>query len=251
MSLYAEPREVTDPRECFFYHRMEVPGLGLVGGHWDLRKTVDAYLAGHSFKGKRVLDVGSASGFLTFEMERRGAEVVSFDMAPDGQWDVVPLGGLDLEAAYEHKRNDWRALTNAYWLAHAAVKSKAKVFYGDIYNLPPALGTFDIVFLGSVLLHLRDPFAALYSACRRAADTVIVTDMTFQTAGPQMEFVPTRTGPADTWWRLSEECVATMLDVIGFDIVERQHSQHVSTHEDAARTFDFYTLVTKRGERKL
>jgi predicted nicotinamide N-methyase len=38
---------------------------------------VDPYLGNFDFVGKRVLDVGAASGFLTFEMEKRGAEVVA------------------------------------------------------------------------------------------------------------------------------------------------------------------------------
>jgi SAM-dependent methyltransferase len=249
MNPYADPRVVTDVESCFFYHRMEIPGVGVVGGHWDLRDTIDDYLAGHGFEGQRVLDVGSASGFVSFEMERRGADVVSFDMAPDGRWDVVPLAGLDVEAAFAKKRREWISLTNAYWLAHAALKSKARVFYGDIYDLPEGLGTFDVVFLGSVLLHLRDPFAALQSAARRAADTMIVTDMAYEASGPQVEFMPTRQGPADTWWRLSEQCVARMLDVLGFDVSHVKHSRHVSPHEAEPRTFDFFSIVARRTAR--
>jgi SAM-dependent methyltransferase len=225
---------------------MDLTPVGLVGGQWDLRDTVDAYLGHHAFAGKRVLDVGAASGFLSFEMERRGAEVVSFDMAPDGRWDIVPLAGLNLEAAIQGKRDNWRALTNAYWFAHAALGSRAKVFYGDVYELPAELGVFDVVFVGSILLHLRDPFAALQSVSRRAGDTVIVTDLAFELPGPQMQLVPTRVGPADTWWRLSPLCVAQMLDVLGFDALDLQRSRHTSTYEDNRRDFDFYTLVSKK-----
>jgi hypothetical protein len=98
MKPYADPRAVRDIENCFFYHRMELPGVGVVGGQWDLRETIEDYLAAFPFAGKRVLDVGAASGFPGFEMERRGAEVVSFDMSPDGRWDIVPLVGLDLDA---------------------------------------------------------------------------------------------------------------------------------------------------------
>jgi SAM-dependent methyltransferase len=247
MTLYAEPRAVPNVENCFFYHRMEVPGAGLVGGHWDLRTTIGDYLASHPFQGKRVLDVGAASGFPTFEMEKRGAEVVSFDMAPDGRWDVVPVAGWDVESALQSKRQQWTSLTNAYWFAHAALASRARAFYGDIYNLPDQLGTFDVVFLGSVLLHLRDPFAALQSAARRTHDTLIVTDMSIGPSGPQMEFVPTRQGPGDTWWRLSESCVTQMLDVLGFDVSDVKHSRHLSTHESEPRMFDFYSIVGKRS----
>ena len=89
---YAEPRRATNADKCQFYHHMDLPGLKEVGIGWDLRKTVDDYLGHFDFRGKRVLDVGAASGFLTFEMEKRGAEVVSFDMASPAQWQFVPFG---------------------------------------------------------------------------------------------------------------------------------------------------------------
>ena len=54
---------------------MDLPGLKKVGKGWDLRRTIDAYLGHFDFRGKRALDVGTASGFLTFEMERRGSGV--------------------------------------------------------------------------------------------------------------------------------------------------------------------------------
>ena len=37
-SLYAAPLVVDDPDSCYFYHRMEIPGHGVVGG--DARRGV-------------------------------------------------------------------------------------------------------------------------------------------------------------------------------------------------------------------
>ena len=64
---YAEPREVTSLDECYFYHSMTIPGYGLVRGPWDHREGVDAYLGNVDLQGKRVLEVGTASGFFCFE----------------------------------------------------------------------------------------------------------------------------------------------------------------------------------------
>ena len=49
---------------------MDLPVHGEVGGEWDLRKNVDKFLGKASLEGKRVLDVGTASGFLTFTRRR-------------------------------------------------------------------------------------------------------------------------------------------------------------------------------------
>ena len=73
MISYAEPRRVDSLTECAFYHVMDLPAFGRVGGQWDLRGTVDDYLGRFDFRDKRALDIGAASGFLTFAMERRGA----------------------------------------------------------------------------------------------------------------------------------------------------------------------------------
>src|SRR5438046_10691371 len=89
-SIYAEPRTVTDLEDCYFYHSMEIPGYGLVEGPWDLRGGVDDYLGGVDLRDKRVLEIGTASGFLCFTMEGRGAEGVASDLSDDHSWDVGP-----------------------------------------------------------------------------------------------------------------------------------------------------------------
>src|SRR5713226_1761530 len=70
-SLFASPRRGVRKEDCAFYHVCDLPGAGQVGHHWDLRDTIDDYLGRYKFSGKTVLDVGTASGFLTFEMEKR------------------------------------------------------------------------------------------------------------------------------------------------------------------------------------
>jgi hypothetical protein len=57
--------------------------------HWDLRGGVDHYLGKVAFAGERVLEIGPASGFLTFEMEKRGAAVVSVEVTAEHGWDFV------------------------------------------------------------------------------------------------------------------------------------------------------------------
>jgi regulator of replication initiation timing len=89
--LYVQPRHVESTKDCYFYHTMELPGLGVMAGPWDLRDSVDEYLGHVSFNGKRVLDVGTASGFLTFEAEKRGAEVVSFDLLDASSQHLLPF----------------------------------------------------------------------------------------------------------------------------------------------------------------
>ena len=223
---YAEPRHVTNVDECYFYHHMDLPGLEEVGRGWDLRKTIDDYLGHFDFRGKRVLDVGTASGFLTFEMEKRGAEVVSFDRSSSADWQLVPFGakGFDVAKAQAAMKTFMDPLRNGYWLAHRLLNSRARVYYGDIYNIPDEIGQFDVVFLGMVLPHLREPFYALAQTARLSRDAVIITQQAPKDQAPIASFIPNaRMNPDnassyDAWWVFSEGCFREMLEVLGFKI---------------------------------
>jgi SAM-dependent methyltransferase len=231
---------------------MDLPGIGDVGGQWDLRQTIDAYLGGFDFRGKRALDVGAASGFLTFEMEKRGASVVSFDIGEDVDWDIAPYSpfGFDVAQARASKR-EWRErLVNSYWLAHRVLGSSARVFYGDIYALPEGLGTFDVVVLGSVLLHLRDPFQALLSVSRLSRDSIIISDHHFESPTPVMEFVPDlKARIVDTWWRISERCMSAMLAAVGFDPPTITRADHLAVHDGVRQRIRLSTYVAHRSVR--
>ena len=64
--LYTTPLAVANIEDCDFYHTIDLPGHGCVQGTWDLRRNVRGYLGHATFARKRVLDVGAASGFLSF-----------------------------------------------------------------------------------------------------------------------------------------------------------------------------------------
>ncbi len=234
--MYAEPFDVTDVEDCYFYHTMEIPGLGLVEGQWDLRDGVGEYTGGIDYKGRRVLEIGTASGFLCFHLERQGAEVVSYDLSADQSWDIVPIASIDLPPVIDERRAIMRKINNAYWYAHRAFRSKAKVVYGTVYDIPADIGAVDITTACSVLLHVRDPFLALQNATRLTRDTIVVTDMPSlygpvaagSPARPRMEFVPEfqKDGPTDTWWFLTPELVQAFLGVLGFqDSAVTHHHQ--------------------------
>jgi hypothetical protein len=221
---YALPQQPTDLASCYFYHSMDLPGHGHMTGGWDLRACPAEYLGNFDFAGKRSLDVGAASGFLSFEMEKRGAEVVSYDLDAGSDWDIVPHFKLRKELPTMRDDMDARLvmLKNAYWLSHHALGSKAKVYYGDIYDLPKQLGEFDVVFYGMILTHLRDPFQALYSGARLSRDACIVTGIFSKTEKAQSTFRPnaddTSTLGVKGWWHLSIGTIRKMLGILGFEI---------------------------------
>jgi hypothetical protein len=198
--------------------------------------------------------VGAASGFLTFHMERQGAEVVSFDLSEEYPWDFVPFADVDPQAALVDYRTSMRRINNAYWHCHRAFGSRARVVYGTVYCIPAEIGPVDVSVFGSILLHLRDPFLALQNALRLTRETVIVTDMLSRKHFLQMllrfpglarmTFLPHQRGHrhAGTWWALSPALIKRFLGILGFE------ATRVSFHRQLFRghTRLLFTVVGRR-----
>jgi len=58
--------EDADLSDFVWYHAVELPDGQVLPGAWDLRGHEEAYLGGVDVAGKRVLELGPATGYLTF-----------------------------------------------------------------------------------------------------------------------------------------------------------------------------------------
>jgi SAM-dependent methyltransferase len=254
VSIYSEPRNVNELEECYFYHTMDLPGLGKIEGNWDLGPKLRQYLGQVDFKRRRVLDVGCASGILSFYMEKQGAEVVSFDLDKNGDWDMVPFAKWE---QFDHVVADRKViidkLNNAYWLAHRLLHSKAKVVYGSVYAIPSAIGAVDIAVYGSILLHLRDPFLALQNGLRLTTQSVIVSEVLRgqiqKTTEPFLGLLPDAktVEPKDAWWDIRPEWIVRAIGILGFENVKINY--HTQKYE--GRDIELYTVVGQRTHGKV
>jgi SAM-dependent methyltransferase len=229
---YEAPQQVTDLSTCFFYHSMDIPGHGQVTGQWDLRGQFENYIGHVNCRDKRVLDVGCASGFLSFSAEQAGArEVVSFDMDDARRQHLLPFHKKD----YYRNHSAWletqtafiQQWHNAYWLAHKAFGSKALVCHGDVYDIPAELGAFDVVIVGAVLEHLSDPIRALASIARHAAHTIAISTVVLHTEEAIAQFAGNAAEPKVDYmfWVYSLGTHRHVLKMLGFRIA------HIEIHE--------------------
>src|ERR1700722_19381468 len=102
--LYSSPRTVKPEDERHPYHAMDIPGYGpVLNPLWDLRGSESDYLGHVTLAGKRVLEIGPATGYLSFYMESQGAEVVSVELSPDVSWDVVPDPDTNLDRGSQRR----------------------------------------------------------------------------------------------------------------------------------------------------
>lgn len=233
--IYVEPWPVPDVRDCGWYHTLDLPG-GTVTGEWDLRGRFDDYTGHIGFSGKRVLDIGTANGFLTWEAEKRGAEVVSFDLDHASRQKLLPFrDSIYMKDRAESERQRevfFNSLKRGYWYCHHAFASRARVHYGDIERLPSELGRFDIALFCSVLEHLPDHIQAIASAAS-LADTLVLTGPLTASDNRSAEFAGYASAPASnfSFWRYSIGVYREVFAMLGFEIarVTKSEYRHVQT----------------------
>ena len=248
--------EGADLTDFVWYHAFELPDGTVLPGVWDLRGHESAYLGGVELAGKRVLELGPATGALTFYMERMGAEVVSFEAGFDVSIDTLPVKGDDqFQERLRVMQETIDRNHDAWWHLHRILGSSAKFVQGNIYDMPADLGTFDITVVGAILLHLREPWGALSQAARRTTETMIVTEPLQDDLDPPetniMRFSPSAEHHVTNWWSIYPGAVVSMLERLGFGQTETtMHTQrHHLAHDIGSDAIDqrMYTVVGRPG----
>jgi tRNA (mo5U34)-methyltransferase len=144
-----------------WYHTIELPGGIVSPGEYDTRRALAKIPFPNDLSGKRCLDVGTHDGFWAFAMERACArEVVAIDLDDPRRGDFSEPGPVWTDEVIADRAS--RAATFAY--AHDVLGSGVQRRGLSVYELSKdSVGEFDFAFIGTLLLHLRDPVRALTS----------------------------------------------------------------------------------------
>jgi tRNA (mo5U34)-methyltransferase len=230
-----------------WYHRIELrPGV-VTPGITDASATLDRLDLPADLSGLRALDIGARDGFFSFELERRGAEVVAIDYMDPAQ--------------------------TGFPVASEVLGSGVAFQVENVYDLDPERhGLFDIVLFLGVLYHLRDPLLALdriWDVCAEGATVAVETqvldhalllpDGTFRELadyGPDLadtalaQFYPGSAlrGDMTNYWAPSGSCLRGLMQEAGFDVTGEAvdgsraifHGRHV---RDPGR--DYYRRLEK------
>ena len=173
-------RQIERLNKLGWYHSIELPDGRVIEGHQSieqLKQRIAQFPIPQDLRGKRVLDIGAWDGWFSFEMERRGAEVMALDAT-----------------------RSTRLLE-----AKKLLGSQIDYYVGDICRLTYRdLGTFDIVLFFGVLYHLKHPILALENVCGMCRDLACIESFVTGTdaaAVPVMEFYETTElrGQLDNW----------------------------------------------------
>jgi tRNA (mo5U34)-methyltransferase len=207
--------------ELEWYHTMELsPGVVTPGFH-DTRPVLSQIPFPASLEGKRCLDVGTFDGFWAFEMERRGAaEVIAIDILDPEQWDWP--AGSDAEVIDAIGRR--KALGRGFEIAHRELGSSVRRIERSVYDLDASeVGQFDLVYLGSLLIHLRDPVRALDRLRRVCAGTMIVVDGIDLLLSLGMPGLPVATLDGrgrPWWWYPNQAALRRLIEAGGFEVLD-------------------------------
>jgi len=157
-----------------WYHSIELaPGV-VTPGYFDLRRIVDKVGLPASLDGQRCLDVGTFDGFWALEMRRRGAaEVLAVDVIDPEQWDWPAASEEAVRDAIASRKGRGEGFS----MVMEALGADIRRLERSIYQLDPdEIGRFDFIYVGSLLLHLRDPIGALSQVRRVCAETLLLVD---------------------------------------------------------------------------
>jgi tRNA (mo5U34)-methyltransferase len=202
-----------------WYHTLELaPGV-VTPGYFDTRPIVRRIPLPERLDGLRCLDIGTFDGFWAFELERRGAaEVVAADILDERRWDwPAVVDPLDYAAITERKGGG-----DGFAIAAEALGSRVRRLDLSVYDLDPDVhGMFDLVYLGSLLLHLRDPIGALErvrSVTRGQLVSVDAFSIPLTLTGPRQPTLRLEPGGRPYWLKPSLRGLSEVIARAGFAI---------------------------------
>jgi tRNA (mo5U34)-methyltransferase len=212
-------KDLSGALEREWYHTLELaPGI-VTPGWFDTRKVVDDLPFPASLEGKRCLDVATFDGFWAFEMERRGAlETIGIDILDPTAWDWPVNSSAAVVEAVGRRKDRGRG----FEIARDALGSSVKRLEMSVYDLSPeAVGAFDFVYVGSLLLHLRDPIRALErvrSVCRGSLLLVDNINLGLTIAHPRRAIAALEGVGRPWWWKMNLAGLVRALESAGFQL---------------------------------
>lgn len=253
---YDQP--ITAP-ELYFYHTTELPEpIGLVNGHWDLRGSEDVYLGNVDLRNKSVFDCGVASGYMAFEMEKRGARVIGLDLDETccDTMGLIPFHdfekrfGLSFERAVANRKKSQRYLRNSFLYTRNLKNSSVPLYIGDIMRDKIIVPRVDVALFGCILLHLNDPLSAIYNVAQHVQEAIITETIEGRSTSfddvPALLFRPdVRLGENPGSWHYPHPAwLKKTLEIVGFSKFELHKGFVKDMHNNVVEIF---SLVARRA----
>jgi SAM-dependent methyltransferase len=218
------------------YHSFYFSDGRFVRGDYDIGRTIDQFPFPGDLSGMRVLDVGIGAGWFSFYLAERGAEVTAFDAR--GACDRDFYGRFEYPPVESEKSGPDRVDESGHPIYHDPIDEPFFILRdvlghpipfrsGRVYDLPRILDgeAFDLVFMGAILGHLRDPIGGLMAARAVCRGTLLATQIvnTRVEQGVPLMFMPYTAFSRRAWWVPNREGFRHWFLAAGFDDVDVDH----------------------------
>lgn len=253
-----------DVSKLFWYHTIELPRGLVTPGQYDFRASLPCFRFPEDMRRMDVLDVGPATGFFAFEFERRGARVICAEIPSLDALDRFPgqtaqqtlekirgmlvpesLGQLsDAVRKYTAEELYRCLLYEPFEFCRKLLSSRVERRFTTVYELPkaaPEIGTFDLVFMGDILLHTINPLEALAAVAPLTRGTLVLSQAMPETKDEQPAML--YGGGEDpvfdhiSWWLPNKRCFEQVLRKLGFrEVIEV--GRHAGVHRPFGYTYE-------------
>jgi SAM-dependent methyltransferase len=223
-----------------WYHSYYFDNGYCVRGEYDIGVDVGDYGFPASMAGMRVLDVGTGGGWFALLFEQLGAEVTTVDVRGYCDFDVYgrpdypspSAAGLEPASFDAHGNPIYNSpVSGGFWVMKRILNANARFHNSRIYDISLNMFEgrgFDLIFLGAILCHLRDPIGALMAARRVCIGELIATTPVVL-GEPEGEVMPRQYLPYTeldriSWWLPNEGCFRHWFRAAGFRNPDIQQS---------------------------
>jgi 2-polyprenyl-3-methyl-5-hydroxy-6-metoxy-1,4-benzoquinol methylase len=199
-----------------WYHTLELGDGVVTPGMFDHRPVLHHYPIPEDLSGMRCLDVATMDGYWAFEMERRGAaSVTALDLEDPNELDWPAV----LRADHDKTMDETKAARFA--LAKRALNSNVERVLLSAYDLSPELGTFDFVFCGDLLLHLKDPITPVENIRSVCTGSAVIVNVIKKFRFHEKRAIAELDGmDFFEWWVTNLEGLVRIVKAAGFARVE-------------------------------
>jgi tRNA (mo5U34)-methyltransferase len=182
--------------------------------------------------GWTALDIGCNAGFYSFELAKRGANVL----------------GIDLDPHY---------LRQAKWLSRElGLDDRVKFKQMQVYDLARMRRSFDLVIFMGVFYHLRYPMLAMDIVTQKVNKMMVFQTLSMPGEGefskedigiddrkymlkkgwPLMAFIENKlAGDPTNWWAPNHSCIVSMLRTCGMSVIANPGHEIYITRPDDQR----------------
>jgi 2-polyprenyl-3-methyl-5-hydroxy-6-metoxy-1,4-benzoquinol methylase len=176
-------------KQDYWYHGYYFDNGFAVRGDYNIGLDIDSYGFPADLDGMTVLDIGTGAGWFAHYLHQRGAVVTTVDVRGICDYDMVgryeypPLSSegrepdrydVDGEPIY------YSPSSSGFWLMGDILQADIRFRNARANEICPDLfdgERFDLVFMGAILCHLRDPIGALMAARSVCSGQIIASTL--------------------------------------------------------------------------